>query len=224
MIRTRRLVQTVAVHIQWNPVKKSLVARELNISKMLMSSMLSDLGVRAYQHSTSHFLTLRLKEKRAIKSKCIFQHYADNGQRRISFHRWLISRRFSISTLTEFMPRHWETHDKAPKIPSSCFSHGFVRKCRTMPPPSSISVKKVWKPRPKSMRTPCWSLLWSFLPTLCSVMNIGALSRIWHLPASQTLPRSDSGQLCRLHYSGFIDPSTAPTSAQSTPRVCSAWR
>ena len=74
IIRTRRLVQTVAAGIQWDPVKKqSVVAWELNISKMFMSGVLrSDLGLKA----------------RAIKSKCLFEHYADSGERRISFHRW----------------------------------------------------------------------------------------------------------------------------------------
>ena len=99
-----------------------------------------------------------------------------------------------------------ETHDKVPRIqrPSSCFSHVFVGQCCVMPPPSSISVKKGWKPLSKSMRTPCWSLLGSFLTSLCSVMNTGALSRIWHLPARQTLPRSDSEGYSRLHYSGWF--------------------
>ena len=97
-----------------------------------------------------------------------------------------------------------ETHDKDPERPSSCFSHVLVGECHMMPPPSSISVKRGWNPLPKSMRTPCWSLLWSFLTTLCSVMNIGALSRIWHLPARQTLPRSGSGRFSGLNYSGWF--------------------
>ena len=73
-----------------------------------------------------------------------------------------------------------------------------------MPTPSFIFVKMGWKPLPKSMKTPCWSLLWSLLTTICSVMNIGALSRIWHLPARQTLPRSGSGGFSKLHYSGWV--------------------
>ena len=97
----------------------------------------------------------------------------------------------------------WQV-SKDPERPSSCFSYGFVGECRKMPPPSFISVKKGWKPLAKSMRTPCWSLLWSFLTTLCSVMNIGALSRIWHLPARQTLPRSGSGGFSGLNYSGWF--------------------
>ena len=88
------------------------------------------------------------------------------------------------------------------------------------PPPSSISVKK-------SMRTLCRSLLWSFLTTLCSVMNIGALSGIWHLPAKQILSRSGAGGYSWLYYSGWfqvIGPSTALTSTQWTTRVGSAVR
>ena len=72
IIRTRRLVQTVAARIQWNPVKKqSVIAWELNIPKIFMSGVLrSDLGLKAYQQSTGYLLTLCLKEQRAIKSKC----------------------------------------------------------------------------------------------------------------------------------------------------------
>ena len=70
-----------------------------------------------------------------------------------------------------------ETHDKDPERPSSCFTHGFVGECHMVLPPSSISVKRGWKPLPKCLRTPCWSLFWSFLTTLCSVMNIGAFKQ-----------------------------------------------
>ena len=73
-----------------------------------------------------------------------------------------------------------------------------------IPPPRSISVKKRWKPLPKAMRIPCWSLLWSLLTILCSIMNIGALSRIQHLPARQTLPRSGSGEFSGIYYSGWL--------------------
>ena len=76
IIRTRRLTQTVAASIQWNSMEKqSVVAWELNVSKMSMSDVLrSDIGLKAYQQSTSHFLTLCLKEQGAIKAKCLFQH------------------------------------------------------------------------------------------------------------------------------------------------------
>ena len=89
-IRTKRLVQTVAAHIQWNSVKNQyVVVWELNISMLFMSGVLrNDLGLKAYQQSTGHFLTLHLKEQRLIKSKCLLQCYTNNGQRRISFHRW----------------------------------------------------------------------------------------------------------------------------------------
>ena len=72
--RTKMMVQIVAARIQWNPVKKqSVIARELNISKMFRSGMLrSDPGLKTYQQSTSHFLTLHLKEQRVIKSKWLF--------------------------------------------------------------------------------------------------------------------------------------------------------
>ena len=179
IIRTRRLVQTVAARIQWNPVKKqSVVAWELYISKMFMSSMLrSDLGLKAAQQSTSYFLTLRLKEQRAIKSKCLFQHYADNVQMRIFLQMKISSmlRRVYASTSRE-------THDMAPRIQrdhhpvSVTVLLGSVVWCHHEAP-------FLWKRDEnccQSMRTPCWSLLWSFLTSLCSVMNIGALSRIWH--------------------------------------------
>ena len=120
-IRPRRLVQIVVARIQWNPAKKqSVVAWELKISKMFNSGVLRiDLGVKAYQQSTSLFLTLHLKEQSVIQSKCHFQHYADNGQRRISFHRWKYLQYwggFSQYIDRVYASTSWETHDKAPRI------------------------------------------------------------------------------------------------------------
>ena len=100
-----------------------------------------------------------------------------------------ILRRFSIVKLTEFMPQHLQklmTKLQGFRETSSCSSDGSVGECCMMPSTSSISVKRGWKPLPKSMRIPCWSLVWSFLTSLCSVMNIGAFSMIWHLPTRQT--------------------------------------
>ena len=91
-----------------------------------------------------------------------------------------------------------KTHDKDPGRLSSCFSHGFVGECHMMPPPSSISVKKGVKTSAKVYENTVLKLL----TTLFSVMNIGALSRIWHLPVRQILPRSGSGRFSGLHYSG----------------------
>ena len=154
-IRTKRLIQTVAAHIQWNPVKKqSVVAWELNIPKMFMSDVLrSDQGLKVYQQSTSHFLTLRLKDHRAINSKCLFEHYTDIDQR-ISFPRWKY-----LQYWGGFQSANWPSSgliisrnswQGSRERPSSCFSHGFVGECHMMPPPSSISVKKG--------ENLCWSL------------------------------------------------------------------
>ena len=61
-----------------------------------------------------------------------------------------------------------------------------------MPPPSSISVKGV-KTSAKVYENTVLEPVVKLLTTHCSVMNIGALNWIWHLPARQTLPRSGSG-------------------------------
>ena len=86
-IWTKRLVQTVMAHILWYPLRKqSVMARELNKSKVSMFRVLrSDLGLKGYQQSTGHFLTLCLKEQRVIKSVCLLQHYTIDNQRRILF-------------------------------------------------------------------------------------------------------------------------------------------
>ena len=82
--RTKRLVQTVKSY-----EKQSVIAQDLNISKMSMPSVLrNDLGLKVYQQITGHFLTLRPKEQKAIKSKYLLQRYTDNSQQRISFHIW----------------------------------------------------------------------------------------------------------------------------------------
>ena len=98
-----------------------------------------------------------------------------------------------------------ETHDKSPRIQretiiqlQSWFCWGVSYDAIT------ISVKRGWKLLPKSMRTSCWSLLWSLLAILCSIMTIGALSRIWHLPTKKTLPRSGSGRFSGLNYSEWL--------------------
>ena len=99
-----------------------------------------------------------------------------------------------------------ETHDKPPRIQRD-HHPASVMVCWGMLYDATSKFhfyEKGCKSLPKSMRTPCWSLLWSFLTTLCSVMNIGALIRIWHLPARQTLPRSESGGFSALHYSGWF--------------------
>ena len=122
-IRTKTLVQIVTARIQWNPA--TVVAWELNISKMFMSGVLrSDLGLKAYKQNTSHFL----KEQRVIKSKCHFQRYAD----RISFHRWKYLEYWggfqSINWLTlslNISRKVWRG-SRDPERPSSCFCHDFV--------------------------------------------------------------------------------------------------
>ena len=130
-----------------------------------------------------------------------------------------ILRRFWISKFTDFMPQHLEkymTRLERFRGPSSCFSHGFIGDCHMMPPPSSISVEKRWTPLPKSMRTTYWSLLCSLL-TFCSVMNIGVLSRIWHLPARQTLTKVWLQGFSWLNYSGWFRVYWAFSSSDLSP-------
>ena len=99
-----------------------------------------------------------------------------------------------------------ETHDKAPGsretiiLLQSWFCWGVSFDATTRLHFYEKGVKSSAKVYENTMLEP----LWSFLTTLCSVMNIGALSRIWHLPAVQTLARSGSGGFSGLNYSGWF--------------------
>ena len=124
--------QTLVAHIRWNPVKKQLVVDlELNISKRFVSGVLrSDLGLKAYQQSTGHFLILHLKEHRAIKSKCLLHRYANRGE-----FLFIDENIFNIEE--GFQSENWPSSglnisrnlwqgSKHPERPSSCLSHDLV--------------------------------------------------------------------------------------------------
>lgn len=120
-IRDKQMVQSVAARIRRNPVRKqSVMARELNISKMSMSRLLSDdLGLKAYRRSTGHLLTQRLKEQRVIKSKRLLQRYANNGHRKILFTDekiFTIEEAFNRQNDRVYATSSREARDKVPKI------------------------------------------------------------------------------------------------------------
>ena len=115
-------------------------------------------------------------------------------------------RRFSISKLTEFMPQHLEKlmtwlqgSRETIILLQSWFCWGVSFDATTRLHFCEKGVKSSTKVYENTVLEP----VVKFFKTLCSVMNNGALS-IWHLPAKQTLPRSDSGGFFGLHYSGWF--------------------
>ena len=145
-----------------------------------------------------------------------------------SFSRMSISsilRRLSIGKLTELclnISNSWQG-SKDPERSSFYLSHDFVG--------SGIwrhrQAPFLWKRGEnlcQSLRILCRSLLWSLSTTVYSVMNIGALSKIWHPLQPQTLPGSGSGGFSGLHYSGWLALQQLWPQPNRLPRVGSAWR
>ena len=93
-----------------------------------------------------------------------------------------ILRRFSISKLTEFMPQHLEklvTRIQKDRHPASVMVWWGVSYDATT---KLHFCEKGVKTSAKVYENTVQELLWSLWTTLSSVINIGALSRIWHLP------------------------------------------
>ena len=221
-------VQTVAAHIQWNPVKKqSVIARELNISKLFMSGVLrSDLGLKAYQQSLGHFLTLHLKEQRAIKLKYFFSITQTMARGEFIFsdeNIFKIEEIFNRQIDWVYAPSSLETHDKDLGGPSSCFSYGFVRV-------SYDTTTKLYFCE-KGVKTSAKIYENTMLETVVKLFNNTLFSNE-HWSFKQDLAPAYKANSTKVWLRGIfktpllrvIGPSAALTSTQWTPRVGSVWR
>lgn len=120
-VRTPELVKTVAARIRRNPVRQQAVlARELSVSKILMTRILrSDLGLKAYRRTTGYFLTPQLKQMRMMKCKCLLQRYAGNGHKRIFFTDekiFNIEQSFNRQNDKIYATSSRDARERAPKI------------------------------------------------------------------------------------------------------------
>ena len=88
-------------------------------------------GLKAYQQSAGHFLTLHLIEQRVIKWTCHLQHYTNSSQR-ISFHIWKYLQYWgglqstNWLSLCHIISRNSWQGSKDPERPSSFLSHDLV--------------------------------------------------------------------------------------------------
>ena len=120
-IRTLERVKAVAARVRRNPVRRqSVMARELNMSKMSMSRTLSsDLGLHAYKRRKGHLLTNDLKRQRLLKSKRLLKRYAANGHRRILFTDekiFSVEETFNAQNDRVYAKSSREAGEKAPRV------------------------------------------------------------------------------------------------------------
>ena len=120
-VRTPELIKAVAARVRRNPVRRqSVMARELQISKMSMSRTLSiNLGLSAYKRRKGHILTNELKCQRLLKSKRLLKRYAPNGHRRILFTDekiFSVEETFNAQNDGVYAHSSREAVEKAPRI------------------------------------------------------------------------------------------------------------
>ena len=100
-----------------------------------------------------------------------------------------------------FRWKYLQTHDKSPRIQREtiillqswlCWEMSYhATKLHFCESPAKVCENTVSEPVVKPFNN-------------TFSMNIGTLSRIWHLPARQTLPRSGFGGFSRLYYSRWL--------------------